>query len=51
MWKLIPFTKCITKTDGTTRDQAENLDLVMSMCNLIEYISNYSETTVSFFLF
>ena len=27
------FTKCITKTDGTTKD----LDLVKSMCNLIEY--------------
>ena len=35
------FTKCITKTDGTTKD----LDLVKSMCNLIEYNWNYSETT------
>ena len=40
-----PFTKCITKIDGTTIDDAENLDLVMSMYNLIEYSSNYSETT------
>ena len=42
-----PFTKCITKIDGTTIDGAENLDLVMLMCNLIEYSSNYSETTGS----
>ena len=40
-----PFTKCITKIDGTTIDDAEDLDLVMSMYNLIEYSSNYSETT------
>ena len=38
-----PFTKCITKHDGTTIDDAENLDLVMPMYNLIEYSSNYSE--------
>ena len=32
-----PFTKCITKIDGTTTDHAEELDFVMSMYNLIEY--------------
>ena len=36
-----PFTKHITKIDGATIDDAE----VMPMCNLIEYSSNYSETT------
>ena len=36
-----PFTKCITKTDGITIDDAENLDLVIPMYNLIEYSSNY----------
>ena len=40
-----PFTKCITKTDGTTTDDAE--DSVMPMKNLIEYSSNNSETTGS----
>ena len=40
-----PFTKCITKIDGTTIDDAEDLDLVMPMYNLIEYSSNYSERT------
>ena len=39
-----PFTKCITKIDGATKDDAEGLDLVMLMHNLIEYSSNYSET-------
>ena len=42
-----PFTKCITKIDETTIDDAEDLDLVMPMYNLIEYSSNYSETTGS----
>ena len=41
----VPFTKCITKIDGTTIDDVEDLDLVMPMYNLIEYSSNYSETT------
>ena len=41
----ILFTKCITKTDGTTIGDAENLDLIMPMYNLLEYSSNYFETT------
>ena len=40
-----PFIKCITKIDGTTIHNANDLDLVMTMYNLIEYSSNYSETT------
>ena len=43
----VPCTNCITKIDGTTIDDAEDLDLVMPMYNLIEYSSNYSETTGS----
>ena len=38
-----PFTKCIKKIDGTTIDDAE--DLVMLMYHLLEYSSNYSDTT------
>ena len=30
----LPFTKCIIKIDGTTIDNAEDLDLVILMCNL-----------------
>ena len=39
-----PCTKYITKIGGTTINDAEDLDLVMPMYNLIEYSSNYSET-------
>ena len=41
------FTKCIIKVDETTIDDVEDLDLVLPMYNLIEYSSNYSETTGS----
>ena len=40
-----PFTKCIKKIDKTTIDDAQNLDIVMPMYNLIGYSPNYSETT------
>ena len=33
-----PFTKCIAKIDETTIDDAKDLDLVMLMYNLIEYV-------------
>ena len=49
--KCAPFTKCIPKIDGTTIDDAENLNLVIPMYNLIEYNSNYSETTESSWFF
>ena len=39
--------KCVTKIDGTTIYDAEDLDLVMSMYNLLEYNLNYSDTTSS----
>ena len=47
--KCAPFTKCITKTDGTIIDDAEDLDLVVSMYNLIEYCLNYSDTLLCSF--
>ena len=40
-----PFTKCITKIDGTTINDAEDLDLVMPRYNLTKYSSNYFEIT------
>ena len=46
-----PFTKCITKTDETTIEDAEDLDLVIPMYNLIEYSSYYSETTGSLWFY
>ena len=46
-----PFAKCITEIDETTIDDVEDLDLVMPMYNLIEYSSNYSETTGSLWFY
>ena len=39
------FTRSITKVDGTTIDDTEDLYLVMVVYNLIEYSWNYSEQT------
>ena len=47
----VPFTKCITKIDGTTVDNSQDLDLVMSMYNLIKYSSKYSERTKSLWFY
>ena len=46
-----PFTKCITKIDETIIEDAENIDLLMPMCNLREYSSSNSETTESLWFF
>ena len=46
-----PLTKCFTKIDGTTIDHTEDWDLVMSMCNLLEYSLNYSITTGSLWFY
>ena len=43
--EFVPLTKCVAKFDGTTIDDTEDLDLVMPMYILIEYNSNYPETT------
>ena len=45
--KLFGSTKCVTKIDGKTIHDAGDLDFVMPMRNLIEYSSNYHETTES----
>ena len=45
------FTKCITKIDGRTIDDAEDLDLAIPMYNLTEYSLNYLETAGSYFTF
>ena len=41
----VVFIKWITKSDVTTIDDAENLNLVMPIYNLMEYSLNYSQTT------
>ena len=42
-----PFTNCISKTNNTQIDNAEYIDIVMLMYNLIEYSDNYSKTSGS----
>ena len=48
---MITISKCITKIDGATIDDAEDLDSVMAMYYLIKYSLNYSETTGSLCIF
>ena len=43
-----PFLSCISKINKTLIDNAEDLDVVMPMYNLLEYSKNYSKTTGSF---
>ena len=40
-----PFIKWIANIDGKTTNNAEDLDLVKPICNLIEYCSNHPHTT------
>ena len=42
-----PFINCISKFNGVKIDNAEDLDGVMPMYNLIEYSKNYRKTTIS----
>ena len=43
-----PFINCISKINGIQIDNAEYLDVVMPMHNLLEYRKNYKKTTSSF---
>ena len=40
-----PFINCISKINGVRIDNAEGLDVVMPMYNLLEYSKNYRKTT------
>ena len=42
-----PFTNYIRKINNTQIDDAEYIDIAMSMYNLIEYSDNYSKTSGS----
>ena len=39
-----PFTNCISEINNTKVDNAKDIDIVMSLYNLIEYSDNYAET-------
>ena len=41
------FTNCISKINKTQIDNAEYIDIVMPMYNLIKYSNNYSKTSES----
>ena len=42
-----PFINCISEINNTQIDNAKDIDIVMSMYNLIEYSDNYAKTTGS----
>ena len=43
-----PFISCISKINGVLVENAEDLDIVMPVYNLLEYSKNYSKTSGSF---
>ena len=46
-----PFISCISTINGIKMDNAQDLDVVMSMCNLLEYSKNYKKTAGSLWNF
>ena len=42
-----PFINCVSKINGVKTDNAEDLDVVRPMYNLLEYSKNYKKTTGS----
>ena len=46
-----PFTKCITHINDEHIDNADNLDIIIPMYNLIKYSDNYSYTSGSVWQF
>ena len=42
-----PFTNCISEINNTQIDSAKDIDIVISLYNLIEYNDNYAKTTGS----
>ena len=42
-----PFRLCISKINKTFVDNAKDIDIVIPMCNLLEYCDNYSMTSGS----
>ena len=44
-----PFISCISKINNELAENAEDLDIVMPMYNLLEYSKNYEKTSGSLF--
>ena len=45
----VPFVSCITRINGELIEDADDLDIVMPMYNLLEYSKNYRKTTGSLY--
>ena len=43
-----PFINCISEINNTQVNNAKDIDIIMPMCNLIEYSDNYAKTTGRF---
>ena len=46
-----PFTRCVTHINDEHFETAENLDIIMSMYNLLEYSDNYAGSSGSLYQF
>ena len=46
-----PFVSCITRINGELIEDADDLDIVMSMYNLLEYSKNYRKTIGSLYIY
>ena len=46
-----PFTRCVTHINDEHVETAENLDLIMSMYNLIKYSDKYADSYGSLYQF
>ena len=44
-----PFVSCITRINGELIEDADDLDIVMPMCNLLEYSKNYRKAIASLY--
>ena len=44
-----PFVSCVTRINGELIEDADDLDIVMPMYNLLEYSKNYRKTIGSFY--
>ena len=46
-----PFTRCVTHINDEHVETTENLDIIMTMCNLLEYSDNYASSSGSLYQF
>ena len=46
-----PFINCVSEINNTLIDNAKDIDIAMSMYNLIEYSDNYAKTTEILWLY